>query len=123
MADDRLVKHLEERVSQLTVQVAEREALLDHLRTRLSGTQRLGHDAARAHRERDKARAAETASKQEATNAREQAREAEREAARLRTQLEDERAFVESVKDTLARLDSLEERVKKARSVGDLFTT
>jgi len=121
VADDRLVSHLEERVSQLSTQVAEREAMLDDLRVRVAGSQRLAHDAARAVRDRDKARAAERAANQEAAQARGKAQEAQREVSRLRAQLEDEHAFVAGVRDKLARLEAVEERVKTARTLGDLI--
>jgi len=121
MADDRLVQDLQERVSRLSAQVVERERWLDELRVRSAGSDRLARDAADAIHAKDRAVTGERKAKQEAAEALQRAREAEREAARLRTQLEDERAFTDGVRDKLARLDALEERVKAARTLGDLI--
>lgn len=71
--------------------------------------------------ERDAAIKAAGAAKAEAKAAKREATEAQKALRVAQGELEDERAFVEAMKDKIARLEEFEQHVKGAKTLSDLF--
>lgn len=121
MSDDPHVRLLEEQVHVLTSKTLEQAALIEQIQQRRSSDAAFESAAARMKAERDAAiKAAETATK-EAKAAKREAADAQKALRDAQGELEDERAFVEATKDKIARLEALEEHVKGAKSLSDLF--